>query len=87
VADQTHKVKLTPAVLLGRLARRCKWQLDREGRSFSQDHLLDICLGLIELAVVENEYSGEGKREPSPSRPVLLERQILLHLVAKFDLI
>ena len=51
---------LTVEELIGALAIDVsKWQLDREGRSFSQDHLLDICLGLIELAVVENEYSGE----------------------------
>ncbi|KAF3023342.1 hypothetical protein E8E15_007618 [Penicillium rubens] len=51
---------LTVEELIGALAIDVsKWQLDREGRSFSQDHLLDICLGLIDLAVVENEYSGE----------------------------
>ncbi|KAJ5520152.1 NACHT nucleoside triphosphatase [Penicillium fimorum] len=34
-------------------------QLDRDGRSFSENDVLDICLGLIETAVIEDEYSEE----------------------------
>ncbi|KAJ5372564.1 NACHT nucleoside triphosphatase [Penicillium concentricum] len=30
-------------------------QLDRDGRSFTEDDILDICLGLIEVAVVEGD--------------------------------
>jgi hypothetical protein len=54
---------LTVRQLTGALAidiKASEWQLDREGRSFSQDDLLDICLGLIELAVIEDEDSGEA---------------------------
>ncbi|KAJ5472932.1 hypothetical protein N7530_006933 [Penicillium desertorum] len=52
---------LTVKELIGALAIDVsKLQLDREGRSFSQEDLLDICLGLIELAVVEDEESGEA---------------------------
>ncbi|OQE24172.1 hypothetical protein PENFLA_c010G02274 [Penicillium flavigenum] len=52
---------LTVKELIGALAIDVsKLQLDREGRSFSQDDLLDICPGLIELAVVEDEGSGEA---------------------------
>ncbi|KAJ9487635.1 hypothetical protein VN97_g5652 [Penicillium thymicola] len=43
---------LTVKELIGALAidvKASEWQLDREGRSFTQDDLLDICLGLIEL--------------------------------------
>ncbi|CAG7989484.1 unnamed protein product [Penicillium nalgiovense] len=51
---------LTVKEVIGALAIDVrKWQLDREGRSFSQDHLLDICLGLIELAVIKDEVSGQ----------------------------
>ncbi|KGO75326.1 NACHT nucleoside triphosphatase [Penicillium italicum] len=48
---------LTVKELTGALSidvRATEWQLDREGRSFSQDDLLDICLGLIEIAVIED---------------------------------
>ncbi|KAJ5922188.1 hypothetical protein N7516_009891 [Penicillium verrucosum] len=54
---------LTVKELTGALAidvKASEWQLDREGRSFTQDDLLDICLGLIELAVIEDEDSGEA---------------------------
>lgn len=33
--------------------------LDREGRSYEQDDLVDICLGLIEIVEVENENDPE----------------------------
>ncbi|CAI7603436.1 unnamed protein product [Penicillium pancosmium] len=33
--------------------------LDREGRSYEQDDLVDICLGLIEIVEVENENGPE----------------------------
>ncbi|CAG8899011.1 unnamed protein product [Penicillium egyptiacum] len=52
---------LTVKELIGALAIDVsKMQLDREGRSFSEDDLLDICLGLIELAVVEDKDFGEA---------------------------
>ena len=54
---------LTVKELTGALAidvKASEWQLDREGRSFTQDDLLDIFLGLIELAVIEDEDSGKA---------------------------
>ncbi|KAJ5510374.1 hypothetical protein N7453_002477 [Penicillium expansum] len=54
---------LTVKELTGALAidvKASEWQLDREGRSFSQDDIVDICLGLIEIAMIEDEDSGEA---------------------------
>ena len=36
--------------------------LDREGRSYSQDNLIDICLGLIEVALIEDDNGQETHR-------------------------
>lgn len=48
---------LTVKELTGALAidvKASEWQIDREGRSFSQDDLIEICLGLIEVAEIED---------------------------------
>ncbi|KAF4771904.1 hypothetical protein HAV15_004523 [Penicillium sp. str.  len=48
---------LTVKELVGALAIDLSMsRLDREGRSFSQDDPIDICLGLIEIAVGEDLY-------------------------------
>ncbi|KXG46054.1 NACHT nucleoside triphosphatase [Penicillium griseofulvum] len=53
------KQPLTVEELVGALAiDLTKLELDRDGRSFCQDDPIDICLGLIEVAVIEDEYGG-----------------------------
>ncbi|KAJ5422098.1 NACHT nucleoside triphosphatase [Penicillium cf. griseofulvum] len=51
---------LTVKELVGALAiDLTKLELDRDGRSFSQDDPIDICLGLIEVTVIRDEYTRQ----------------------------